>query len=570
MTYTALYRRWRPLVFEDVVEQEHVVKTLKYSVKTGRISHAYLFCGTRGTGKTSMAHILSRAINCLNPQDGNPCNECEICKGIMSGSVMDVIEIDAASNNSVDNIREIRDEVVYTPSRAKYKVYIIDEVHMLSSGAFNALLKTLEEPPGHTVFILATTEPHKLPATVLSRCQRFDFRRISIEGIMDRLDKISSSNGVTIQKEALRLIAKMAEGALRDAISLLDQCISLGKSRISPDDVISVAGLVKDTFTEGLVNAIKAGDVDRVLSLVDELVMSGKDISRFVSDLLQYYRNLLLCKVAGKPEDVIEAPHDAIMVMRKQSENFDRGEIVYILKELSILESNLKWAGNPRILLEVALIKLCCNELSPGNDDILERLDALERKVANADIMNTNPAAKIKKNSGDEIPLFTSEHKNKNADDSKKFSTGEIAPTGGPDGSNHKKAHSIKPAESGTSGLKPLEVWNGIIDELKKNGRMTLYSYLLDTKAVLLDEKHAGIIFPKHEGVKKDFISKAENLQVIENMAGKLLGRDVKVGCFAEDELNFPCESREERDELVEKGRKIARIFDAPLNIIML
>ena len=423
MTYTALYRKWRPLVFEDVVEQEHVVKTLKYSVKTGRISHAYLFCGTRGTGKTSMAHILSRAINCLNPQDGNPCNECEICKGIMSGSVMDVIEIDAASNNSVDNVREIRDEVVYTPSRAKYKVYIIDEVHMLSSGAFNALLKTLEEPPGHTVFILATTEPHKLPATVLSRCQRFDFRRISIEGMMDRLDKISSSNGVNIQKEALRMIAKMAEGALRDAISLLDQCISLGKIRISLDDVISVAGLVKDTFTEGLVNAIKAGDADKVLSLVDELVMSGKDISRFVSDILRYYRNLLLCKVAGKPEDVIDAPHDAIMVMRKQSENFDRREIIYILKELSILESNLKWANNPRILLEVALIKLCCNELSPGNDDVLERLDALERKIANADIMDARPAADSKTYSTGELPVFTSEDKNRNAADSKKSFT---------------------------------------------------------------------------------------------------------------------------------------------------
>ena len=610
MTYTALYRRWRPLVFEDVVEQEHVVKTLKYSVKTGRISHAYLFCGTRGTGKTSMAHILSRAINCLNPQDGNPCNECEICRGIMSGGIMDIIEIDAASNNSVDNVREIRDEVVYSPSRAKYKVYIIDEVHMLSSGAFNALLKTLEEPPGHTVFILATTEPHKLPATVLSRCQRFDFRRISVEGIMDRLDKISSSNGITVQKEALKLIAKMSEGALRDAISLLDQCISLGKSQISLDDVISVAGLVKDAFTEGLVDVIKAGDVDRVLSHVDELVMSGKDISRFVSDLLQYYRNLLLCKVACKPEDVIDAPHDALMTMRKQSENFDRREIIYILKELSILEANLKWANNPRILLEVALIKLCCNEPGLENENIGERLEALERKVANmeltasgAGIINAKPSGKSKKAcaditvgqdgliepdganasggvdkiadigktpaAGEIAPACETGAAGAAAGMSKTVPSGEIASTGAP-GRLDLNNRSVKPVDAVSSDLKPFGGWNGIIDELKKNGRMALYSYLLDTKAVLLDDKHAGIIFPKHEGVKKDFISKAENLQVIERMAGKLLGRDVKVKCFIEDELNFPCESCEERDELVEKGREIAKIFDAPLNIIML
>jgi DNA polymerase-3 subunit gamma/tau len=231
MSYTALYREWRPLVFEDVVEQEHIVKTLKYSVTAGRIAHAYLFCGTRGTGKTTMAHILSRAINCLNPQNGDPCNECEVCKGILEGSILDVLEIDAASNNSVDNVREIRDEVIYAPSTARYKVYIIDEVHMLSTGAFNALLKTLEEPPSHVVFILATTEPHKLPATILSRCQRFDFRKISVEGIVQRLDKVAHANGITFEKEALRLISRLADGALRDALSIMDQCMSLAAPR---------------------------------------------------------------------------------------------------------------------------------------------------------------------------------------------------------------------------------------------------------------------------------------------------------------------------------------------------
>ena len=286
MSYIALYRKWRPLVFEEVVEQKHVIEALKNSVKMQRISHAYLFCGTRGTGKTTVARIFSRAINCLSPKDGNPCNECEICKGILNGSILDVIEIDAASNNSVDDIRNIRDEVVYAPSRAKYKVYIIDEVHMLSTGAFNALLKTLEEPPSHAVFFLATTEPHKLPSTILSRCQRFDFRRISAEGVAQRLTDISQASGVSIDKEAALLIAKISEGALRDAITLLDQCMARGKENITRDDVINIAGLVNLDFTSQLVDALIKRDVNAVIKLVDELVMSGKDIAAFVSDLI--------------------------------------------------------------------------------------------------------------------------------------------------------------------------------------------------------------------------------------------------------------------------------------------
>jgi DNA polymerase-3 subunit gamma/tau len=318
MSYIALYRKWRPLVFEDVVEQEHVVKTLKNAVKSARIAHAYLFCGTRGTGKTSMAKIFSRAINCLNPRDGDPCNECDICRGILSGSLLDVIEIDAASNNSVDNIRDIRDEVIYTPSSAKYKVYIIDEVHMLSSGAFNALLKTLEEPPSHAVFILATTEPHKLPATILSRCQRFDFRRIPIESIMGRLDRIAEASGVSLHKEASKLIAKMADGALRDAISILDQCMAVGAKEVSYEDVLTVVGIVNDTFISEIVDAINSKDINHILKMVEKLVMDGKDISKFVSDLVLYYRNLLICKITDKPEEIIDVTPDAVENMKRR------------------------------------------------------------------------------------------------------------------------------------------------------------------------------------------------------------------------------------------------------------
>lgn len=342
MSYIALYRKWRPLVFEDVVEQEHVVKTLKYSISTDRIAHAYLFCGTRGTGKTTMAKIFSRAVNCLNPKDGDPCNECEICKGILNGSILDVMEIDAASNNSVDNVREIRDEVVYAPSQAKYKVYIIDEVHMLSSGAFNALLKTLEEPPKHVVFILATTEPHKLPATILSRCQRFDFRRITIESIMGRISSIAEKNGVGLQREAARLIARMADGALRDAISILDQCISLGSSEITYNDVLAVVGIVNDTFIAEMVDKLGESDVPGILTLVERLAMEGKDIAQFISDIVQYYRNLLICKVTEKPEEIIEASDETFEKMRAQVKALERDEIIYTIKEFSLLMSNLK------------------------------------------------------------------------------------------------------------------------------------------------------------------------------------------------------------------------------------
>lgn len=547
MTYIALYRKWRPSVFEDVVEQEHVVKTLKYSVITGRIAHAYLFCGTRGTGKTTMAHILSRAINCLNPIDGNPCNECEICTGILSGSILDVLEIDAASNNSVDNVREIRDEVIYSPSRAKYKVYIIDEVHMLSSGAFNALLKTLEEPPAHVVFILATTEPHKLPATILSRCQRFDFRRITVESIMKRLDEIAAANGVAIQKEASRLIARLSDGALRDAISLFDQCMSLGNDEISYNDVMSVVGIVNDTFMAEVVDALDSKDIHRILDLVERLIMDGKDILQFVSDLVLYYRNLLICKVTSKPEEIIEASADVIEVMKRQSGNLNREQIVYIIKEMSSLEPALKWATHPRILLEVSLVKLCENNSYLASDDILGRLSALESKINNADF-TLRPVSKDD-NSAASAP----------------------SPAAG------EKAKAKKPASSAKPGPRNariagnnLENWDKILNDLKSSGRMALYAYLLDTRAVELDDKFIGIIFKPGSSFNKMNVSRVENLQVVEGAVSKNLGREVRIKCLDEEDVVEVStkDPVKEKDDFVEKARELANRLNAPLNII--
>jgi DNA polymerase-3 subunit gamma/tau len=553
MAYIALYRKWRPLVFEDVIEQQHVVKTLKHSVSTGRIAHAYLFCGTRGTGKTTMAHILSRAINCLKPQDGNPCNQCEICKGILSGNLLDVLEIDAASNNSVDNVREIREEVVYAPSRAKYKVYIVDEVHMLSSGAFNALLKTLEEPPEHVVFILATTEPHKLPATVLSRCQRFDFRRISIDGIAERLDKIAQSSGVILQKEALRLIARMADGALRDAISLLDQCISLGRKEISYDDVLTIVGIVNDAFMRDMVKAVENRNVEVVLELVEKLVMDGKDISQFVSDLILYYRNLLICKVAQKPEEILDVSYEAIDEMRNLSTGLSREEITCIIKELSLLGSGLKWSNHPRIMLEVSLIKLCESSYSFSNDEILERLSVLENKINDAVIAEKSPPAVVQDRS-----------KAQPANSSKAVVKAEKKSRKPASGISEKAT--AKPKRE----FKLLESWNSVLNEFKNSGRMALYSFLLDTKAVWLGEKVVGIIFQPENAPNKEYVSKSENIQDIEKILGGMLGGELRVKCLDENEVVDPpaIKPEDKKEDWLEKAQGIAEKLNIPLNII--
>ncbi|MDP4182208.1 MAG: DNA polymerase III subunit gamma/tau [Bacillota bacterium] len=547
MSYLALYRKWRPLVFEDVVEQEHVVKTLKNSVVTDHIAHAYLFCGTRGTGKTTMAKIFSRAINCTNPNGGDPCNQCEICKGILSNSILDVIEIDAASNNSVDNVREIRDEVIYSPSQTRFKVYIIDEVHMLSTGAFNALLKTLEEPPAHVVFILATTEPHKLPATILSRCQRFDFRRIPIDSIIGRLEKIANASGVIINPEAARLIAKLSDGALRDAISILDQCISQGDSEITYEHVLQVVGIVNDTFIAQFIDAIKDRNITGVLNLIEELVMVGKDITKFLSDLVFYYRNLLICKITDKPQEVIDVMKDVLDIMKNQSAYFSKEEIMLTIRELSSLESALKWSTHPRILFELSMIKICDSNYNKGQDNIIERLLLIEDKLQNGDFevkhTGSNGKEKEVKGPGIETPQ-------------KKSSHAAIKVSADIDKIN-------------INSLKPLDCWESIIDDFKNMGRMVLYANLLDTKAVEIDNKMVGIILGEAKGFGKTLLSKAENTELIENAIKDKIGKDVHVKYFDENTLiDKKSTEKNKDDEMVKKAQELADMLNIPLNII--
>ncbi len=373
MSHIALYREWRPQTFSEIVAQEQVTFPLKQSIINGEINHAYLFTGTRGTGKTSTAKVLAKAVNCLHPVQGDPCNQCEICQAINDGSLLDVLEIDAASNNSVDNIRRIVDEIVFMPTRAKYKVYIIDEVHMLSQGAFNALLKTLEEPPAHAIFILATTEPHRIPATVISRCIRFDFRRIPQHEIVENLKRITAADKIEIKDDALQVIAQLAEGAMRDAISILDQAKSGITYPVTKEKLLNMMGIVQDQFMLLLFEALLRSDLRQVLHLIDEMVMSGKDLERFISEFTQFLRNVLITKITSATDEWLGFSQSDLKTLLNLINHVSETLILDWIEEISKLSSELKYAGDVRITIEVCLIKLLAKnkEYSAKQDAIV-------------------------------------------------------------------------------------------------------------------------------------------------------------------------------------------------------
>ena len=380
MSYTALYRKFRPATFEDVKGQDHIVTTLKNQIKSGRTSHAYLFCGTRGTGKTTIAKIFAKAVNCESPVDGNPCGECAVCKAIAAGASMNVIEIDAASNNGVDNIREIVDEVSYSPAEGKYKVYIIDEVHMLSIGAFNALLKTLEEPPSYVIFILATTEVHKIPITILSRCQRYDFKRITIDTISDRIKELTQIEQVAIEDKAIRYIAKIADGSMRDALSLLDQCIAFHFGQeLTYDKVLDVLGAVDTAVFSRLLRVVLEGNVSGAIGILEEMVVQGR--TQFVVDFTWYLRNLLLIKTADGIEDVIDVSTENLQKLKEEAKMADNDTIMRYIRVLSELCGQIRFAAQKRILIEIGLIKLCRPAMETDTQSLADRIRQLEDKM---------------------------------------------------------------------------------------------------------------------------------------------------------------------------------------------
>lgn len=382
MGYTALYRKFRPDTFADVKGQDHIVTTLKNQINADRIGHAYLFCGTRGTGKTSIAKIFARAVNCEHPADGNPCGVCAACRAIASGSSMNVIEIDAASNNGVDNIREIREEVSYSPAEGKYKVYIIDEVHMLSIGAFNALLKTLEEPPSYVIFILATTEAHKIPVTILSRCQRYDFRRISQDTIFSRLQDLMNREHIEAEERALRYIAKKGDGAMRDALSLLDQCIAfyLGET-LTYDKVLEVLGAVDTDVYSDLLRKILNENVVEVINALEKLIMKGTDLTQFVSDFTWYLRNLMLLKASDEMEDVLDVSTENLVQLREEAALVREDTLMRYIRIFSELSNSIRYSTNKRVLLEMALIKICKPEAERDELSLVERIRKLEKRL---------------------------------------------------------------------------------------------------------------------------------------------------------------------------------------------
>ena len=387
MSYQALYRKWRPENFNDVKGQDTIVTTLRNQINADRIGHAYLFCGTRGTGKTSVAKIFAKAVNCEHPVNGNPCGECPTCKAIAAGTSMNVIEIDAASNNGVDNIRQIREEVQYSPTEGRFKVYIIDEVHMLSIGAFNALLKTLEEPPAYVIFILATTEVAKIPITILSRCQRYDFHRITIETIADRLSELMKAEGLNVEDKAIKYVAKAADGSMRDALSLLDQCLAfyLGKD-LKYENVLDVLGAVDTAVFSKMLSTILSGDVAACMSLMEELIMQGRDLSQFVTDFIWYLRNLLLIKTTkdvDRIEDVIEVSADNLQDLKKDAQNVDIDTLMYYIRVLSELSNDLKFSTQKRVKAEITFIKLMRPAMDNSQDigDVVSRVTMLEGQL---------------------------------------------------------------------------------------------------------------------------------------------------------------------------------------------
>ena len=480
--YKVVYRKWRPQVFADVVGQPQVTITLKNELMAGRIAHAYLFTGSRGTGKTTCAKILAKAVNCLDLHDGDPCGNCEICRGIESGSVMDIVEIDAASNNGVDNIRMLREEANFTPAAAKYRVYIIDEVHMLSTGAFNALLKTLEEPPEHVIFILATTEVHKLPATILSRCQRFDFRRIPPQEIAGRLTYVAEQENAVLEEQAGLLLARLADGALRDALSLLDQCLGRSK-QVTLEVVQETVGLVGRDHLFALSEAVRGHDSSSALETIDRLYNASKDMARLCEELSAHYRGLMLIKTMKDARGILAVPDDEFARMTKQALSTPLPEILHSLDTLQGALDKMYRGGDRRVEMEMALIKLCSPELDDSNAALVRRIEALERGIHRPGVSALKQAIPVAEEPTEPVLKETSEESSLQEVVSEQVAQASIAP---PEISQTKK-----PLEE---GAKRLAEWPEILRILKEysvaiSAAFTGSSAYVNGDYVLIDAK---------------------------------------------------------------------------------
>ena len=527
--YQALYRQYRPKTFKEVLGQEHITTTLKNQIQKGNIGHAYLFSGTKGTGKTSVAKIFSRAVNCLNPTDGNPCNECEICKGILDESIMDIIEMDAASNRGIDDIRELRDKVIYPPARAKHKIYIIDEAHMLTNQAFNALLKTLEEPPEHLIFILATTEMEKLPQTILSRCQRFDFKRITSKDIVANMKNICSELKVPVENKALNIIARNSDGAMRDALSLLDQCISYKEGELTYKDVLSILGIANTDLLFTMVDNIKNKNLEDILFKIDEIIQEGKDINKFIKDLIFHFRNLLIAKTSKDPIDIMDMDEETVSMYIEQSKDISLDFILRSLEILNKSEEQAKWATQPRIILEMATIKLVNLE---ERISLEERVKKLEMIINSGEVNLTKPT---------EAKVVKKEEKAKQQIEKPEKSKEEIEPVQIIDDGKELSFENIK------------NQWQKVL-KIIKDKKINIYALLVEGKLISFINNNLRIGYKDGFGFHRDAINKPDNKEFVEKIVSSYFNKNINIGFIMEDEQVIEnTEKTEEKEDTIQE-----------------
>ena len=513
--YQALYRKWRPMTFDDVVGQNHITETLKHELASEKIGHAYLFCGTRGTGKTTTAKIFSRAVNCENPKDGEPCNVCDTCKGIIDGRIMDVYEMDAASNNGVDAIRNLREEVIYTPAGCKYKVYIIDEVHMLTIQAFNALLKTLEEPPEHALFILATTEPQKIPQTILSRCQRYDFKRIGVDDIAGRLKKVAAAEGINATEDALELIAEIGDGSMRDALSVLDRCSAFGEE-LRRENVSEIVGIVDERVLFDITEDVISNNVSGAIAKLDGLLNMGKDVLTFFEDYIEHLRSVLLCNECEKPEKVLEKSPEAIEKYKSQAEKLTATQLIYGITVLNEYHGRAKSMAIPRIAAEVALIKFCKPKYSSEVDALNARIEKLEQLVGRGAAAVQLPEIKseaVHHDKNPDAPPWNVQSENKDIDSSQ-------------------KKEEPKSATSTEINNMAWDMWPEALEAIKQSSKR-LYMYLYKAEVTLNGDK-----VDIEVGLKSayDSVATANGIDYLSELFSKVAGTNLRARVFMKGE----------------------------------
>ncbi len=573
--HKALYRSYRPQNFEDVVGQQHIVRTLKNQIENNNVGHAYLFSGTRGTGKTSTAKIFARAVNCENSINQEPCNQCEVCKDILNDNVMDVVEIDAASNNSVDDIRELRENVKYSPTKAKYKVYIIDEVHMLSQGmdvveidaasnnsvddirelrenvkysptkakykvyiidevhmlsqgAFNALLKTLEEPPSYVIFILATTEPHKIPATILSRCQRFDFKRVTVKDMTSRMQQICKEENIEVEEKALNLIARNSQGALRDALSILDQCISFSEDKIEYKDAVELLGTVNIEQLFEMAQSIINQDTQKSIQILNEFVVWGKDIRNLINDLIDHFRNLMVCKVSKELDEIISLPEETIIQLKEQSKTVETNDLIRILNILSETQDNMKTSSNSRVLAEVTMMKIAQPMFDESKEALIKRIENLEKMIESGNI-------KVSATENIVSPSQTISHEEE---------IEEIV-------YESVKSEDVKLIESSWQKIRQN------IKEDKENKQMPVYFLLGDVSGFNVHNDNLYIIYGHGFEFAKKRLSNPDTISYIEKMIRETVNRSFSIKIILESEVkNIEMEIKNDK---VDKGEEILK-----------